>query len=180
MKTMPGAHDEGARDNPPVRSKFDKSQGKGLPAPHLKHPGEVAKETGSRHPGHNENGHKLPTERSVGLGGSHLRHNYTPGEMGAPIITGTGQGHAKNSRLTDGDVVHHSRNVTYGAMKPHLKEPDPVHAGSDSTRSSTISPVAMTARAALRQLRPLALVRSTWRIRASAPRAVMAYSTGCT
>ncbi len=51
--------------------------------------------------------------------------------MGAPIITGTGQGHAKNSRLTDGDVVHHSRNVTYGAMKPHLKEPDPVHAGSD-------------------------------------------------
>lgn len=131
MKTMSGAHDEGTRENPTVRSKFDKSQGKGLPAPHLTHPGETAKETGSKHPGHNENGHKLPTERSVGLGGSHLRHSYTPGEMGAPMIHGVGLGHAKNSRLTDGAVVHHSRNVTYGAMKPHLKEPDPVHAGSD-------------------------------------------------
>lgn len=63
---MPGAHDEGVKENPRVQSKFDRSHGKGLPAPHLKHPGEVARETGSSHPGHTENGHKIPIERKAG------------------------------------------------------------------------------------------------------------------
>jgi hypothetical protein len=126
---MPGTHPE-HRDNPKVSSKFDKSQGRGLPAPHLKHPGEVAKESGSSHPGHTSNGHKLPTERSVGLGGSYLRHEYSPGEMGAPQLHGIGQGHVKNTRLTDGDVIKSSRRVDQGAfLAGH--EPNPVHGGSD-------------------------------------------------
>src|SRR5271154_5506904 len=108
---MPGAHDEGIKENPEVRSKFDKSQGRGLPAPHLKHPGEVAKETGTHMPGHNENGHKMPTERSVGLGGSHTRSHYSPGEMAAPMLHGTGMGAVKNTRLTDGNVVKSSHRV---------------------------------------------------------------------
>lgn len=57
---MKGAETEPVRNNPPVRSKFDKSHGHGLPAPHLSHPGEVAKETGSKHAGFTENGHMLP------------------------------------------------------------------------------------------------------------------------
>lgn len=125
---MPGTQEEN-RSNPRVSSKFDKSQGKGLPAPHLKHPGETAKETGSSYPGHNENGRKTPIERSVGLGGSPVRHAYTPGEMGAPILRGVGQGHSKNSRLTDGNVVHHSTKVNMDRFGGH--EPDPVQAGSD-------------------------------------------------
>jgi hypothetical protein len=104
---------EASKSNPSVRSKFDKSHGKGLPAPHLKHPGETAKPTGTKMPGHTENGHKLPVERGLSKG-SHLHHGYTPGEMGAPIITGTGQGHPKNSKLTDGDVVKSSKRVDHG------------------------------------------------------------------
>jgi hypothetical protein len=123
---MPGAHDEGIRNNPPVRSKFDKSQGKGLPAPHLKHPGEIAKDTGTRMPGHNENGHKLPAERSVGLGASHLRTHYGPGEMGSPMVHSTGQGKPKNERLTDGNVIKSSTRYFAPQMDSH--EPDPVRA----------------------------------------------------
>jgi hypothetical protein len=126
---MPGTHEEN-RSNPPVRSKFDKSQGKGLPAPHLSSPGKTAKVTGSSHSGHTENGHKLPTERSVGLGGGHLRHNYSAAEMGAPMLHGQGMGLAKNTRLSDGNVIKSSHRVD---SPNHLAghEPNPAHGGAD-------------------------------------------------
>ena len=54
--------------NPPVHSKFDRSRGFGLKAPHLKHPGEVAPVTGTHVPGHTEGGAKLPRE---------VHHNLT-------------------------------------------------------------------------------------------------------
>jgi len=57
---MKGAEDEGVRDNPAVHSKFDRSHGKGLKAPHLSHPGQVAPVTGTKVAGHTVNGHKLP------------------------------------------------------------------------------------------------------------------------
>lgn len=57
---MRGAETETVRDNPTVHSKFDRSQGKGLKAPHLSHPGEVAPLTGTHVKGHTPNGHMLP------------------------------------------------------------------------------------------------------------------------
>ncbi len=125
---MVGAHDEGIRNNPTVRSKFDKSQGKGLPAPHLKHPGEVAKETGSSHPGHTENGHMLPQERNVGMSGHKVTHHEV-GSMGSNMYTGQGLGTPKNTKITDSDVVKSSTRVGMGGFAG--REPDPVHAGSD-------------------------------------------------
>lgn len=124
---MPGSHEEN-RSNPPVRSKFDKSQGKGLPAPHLKHPGETAKETGSTYPGHTSNGHKMPTERTHGFGG-HTRTHYGPGEMGAPIIRGSGMGESKNSKITDSHLPHMTKHLGMDPFVGH--EPDAVHAGVD-------------------------------------------------
>jgi hypothetical protein len=59
-----------------------------------------------------------------------MRHSYSPGEMGAPILHGTGQGHVKNTRLTDGSVVKSSRRVDQGGfLAGH--EPNPVHGGMD-------------------------------------------------
>lgn len=43
-KTMRGAEEE-IRSNPPVRSKFDKSHGHGLKAPHLSFPGQTCPTT---------------------------------------------------------------------------------------------------------------------------------------
>lgn len=60
---MPGTNEEN-KSNPPVRSKFDKSQGKGLKAPHLSFPGGTAKVTGSSHAGFTENGNMLPKSSS--------------------------------------------------------------------------------------------------------------------
>jgi hypothetical protein len=120
---MKGAEMEAERGNPAVRSKFDKSKGRGLPAPHLKFPGEVAKDTGSSHPGHNENGHKLPVERGQGTGPITTRH-HTPGEMGAPLLHGQGLGAPKNTRMTDANVVHHSTRLGMSNIAGH--EPDPV------------------------------------------------------
>jgi hypothetical protein len=125
---MPGTHRE-SHENPPVRSKFDKSQGKGLPAPHLKHPGDVAKETGSRYPGHTQNGHKLPVSRGTSMG-AHLREHFSPGEMYAPMITGDGMGREKNTRLTDGNVVKSSHRVDEGALKAG-HEPDHTRKDAD-------------------------------------------------
>lgn len=124
---MPGTAPEN-RENPKVRSKFDKSQGRGLPAPHLSHPGATAKVTGSSHPGHTENGHKLPVERMNGVGGIGARH-YSPGEMGAPILKGQGMGGPKNTHMTDANVVKSSIRHFAPEMAPH--EPDPVRAGGD-------------------------------------------------
>lgn len=62
MPTVKGAGDSQMRENPVVHSKFDRSRGMGLKAPHLSHPGEVAKPTGSKHDGFNENGHMYPHE----------------------------------------------------------------------------------------------------------------------
>jgi hypothetical protein len=128
MKTMPGAHQE-IRENPTVRSKFDKSHGHGLPAPHLKPPGEVAKETGSSHPGHTENGHKLPVERSHGMGAI-TRAHHSPGDMGAPLLHGQGLGAPKNTVMTDANVVHSSSRKGFSGMHG-THEPDPVRAGGD-------------------------------------------------
>jgi hypothetical protein len=129
MKTMFGAHDEGVKDNPPVRSKFDKSHGKGLPAPHLKHPGQVAPDTGTRVPGHTENGHQLPIHRSLPMGGHQVtRHEVS--SMGTNMYSGQGLGTAKNTKVTDSQVVKSSHRVGMSGMHG-THEPDPVHAGSD-------------------------------------------------
>jgi|SRR5580700_2667368 hypothetical protein len=62
---MPGTHEEN-RENPPVRSKFDKSQGRGLPAPHLGFPGKTVKVSGSPNgAGFTEHGHMLPHHRDA-------------------------------------------------------------------------------------------------------------------
>jgi hypothetical protein len=45
------------------------------------------------------------------------------------MITGTGQGHAKNSRLTDGNVVKSAHQV--GMDHYAGREPNAVHAGMD-------------------------------------------------
>lgn len=65
---MKGAEDEGVRDNPAVHSKFDRSRGKGIPAPHISHPGGTAPITGTKVAGHTEHGAKLP--KHVKYGGS--------------------------------------------------------------------------------------------------------------
>jgi hypothetical protein len=71
-RTVRGAGDSGSGNNPPVRSKFDRSRGKGLKAPHLSHPGEVAKESGSGHAGFMDSGHMMPKDVTPRLGtGSH-------------------------------------------------------------------------------------------------------------
>lgn len=65
--------------NPTVHSKFDRSQGKGLKAPRLSHPGETAPVTGTHMPGHNPNGHKEPVHTSHGYGPPKVTH-HTPAQ----------------------------------------------------------------------------------------------------
>ena len=43
---MKGAENEPVRNNPTVRSKFDKSHGKGLKAPHMSFPGGIVNGNG--------------------------------------------------------------------------------------------------------------------------------------
>ncbi len=98
MKTLPGAHDEGVKDNRAVNSKFDKSHGHGLKAPHLRHPGEVAKDTGSGHAGFSENGHMLPkhnklpmTDGNVIKGSERISHSRL---LGTEVKSSSDRGHA--------------------------------------------------------------------------------------
>lgn len=126
---MHGAENEGVRDNPKVRSKFDKSQGRGLPAPHLKHPGEVAKESGTKQPGFTENGHMEPKERQGHGVGSIATHHHEPGKLGSNMAMGQRSIYGmpnkdQTDRVSPGKVVQPMANM-------HLHEPDPVHAGSD-------------------------------------------------
>lgn len=60
MATVKGAGDTQTGSNPGVSSKFDKSQGKGLKAPHQSFPGQTAGITGSTKAGFNENGRMNP------------------------------------------------------------------------------------------------------------------------
>jgi len=128
---MPGAEND-SHANPQVRSKFDKSQGRGLPAPHLSHPGEVAKETGYHHPGHNENGHKLPHEVSMQVGdsGKHQVTWHAPGGLGTGMADGKGYAKEPNIAATD-HVVGKSHSVPFKHMTPFAHEPDSVRPGAD-------------------------------------------------
>lgn len=57
-----------AEYSPPIRSKFDRSHGKGLKAPHMSHPGGTAPVTGTTVAGHTENGAKYPSKGNGKLG----------------------------------------------------------------------------------------------------------------
>lgn len=131
---MPGAHDEGVRDNPPVKSKFDKSQGRGLPAPHLKHPGEVAKETGSKHPGFNENGHLLPKEGAMAFGGVKT-HHHEPSRLGTNMADGEKHIYGMQNKDHVGHVS--PGKIVQPVASMHLREPDPVDAGTIKERPAT-------------------------------------------
>jgi hypothetical protein len=115
--------------NPVVRSKFDKSHGKGLPAPHLKHPGEVAKESGSKYPGHTENGHKLPVERGTNFSGGITTHHHEPGKLGSMMA----EGHRSIYGMPNKNHTDHVSpgKVVSTTASMHLHEPDPVHGGGD-------------------------------------------------
>ncbi len=126
---MRGTTDESHGENPTVRSKFDKSQGKGLPAPHLTHPGEVAKETGSKHTGFNENGHMMPKDVSMAVGddGKHQVTLHTPDNLGTGMAEGRGYAKEPNVAATD-HIVAKSRTVPMDRFGG--REPDPVRAGT--------------------------------------------------
>lgn len=123
-RTMPGAHNEGIRDNPAVKSKFDKSQGYGLPAPHLSHPGAVAKETGSSHSGYNANGHMVPKE--VGETSSYRTEHHEPSKLGSGMAEG--RGYAREPNMGQTDRVKPSHTVSMDRFAG--REPDPVRAGT--------------------------------------------------
>jgi hypothetical protein len=131
-RPMRGA-EEDQRENPPVQSKFDKSQGKGLPAPHLTHPGAVAKETGSKHPGFNENGHMLAREVGGPVGDStiHRVTQHSPASLGSGMAEGRRSYGEPNIAATD-HVVAKPRTVPMERFAGH--EPDPVKAGGDLHR----------------------------------------------
>jgi hypothetical protein len=124
---MPGTHME-HNENPPVRSKFDKSRGKGLPAPHIGHPGATAPLTGTTIPGHNENGHKLPTERGNSHGGIKT-HHHEPGRLGSNMAEG--QRHVYGMPNKDQTDRVSAGKVVAPLASMHLHEPDPVRAGGD-------------------------------------------------
>jgi hypothetical protein len=54
-------------ENMKTRSKFDRSHGKGLKAPHMGFKGATAPITGTVVPGHNDGGHMIPMEQKVKL-----------------------------------------------------------------------------------------------------------------
>jgi hypothetical protein len=86
------------RNNPAVQSKFDRSHGKGLKPPHLSHPGAVAPVTGTKVAGHNENGHKMPKEASVGYGEPQKTHHEP---HAGRMAEGTRTGHTPKSSFYD-------------------------------------------------------------------------------
>lgn len=104
---MRGAEVETVRDNPRVQSKFDKSRGKGLPAPHLSHPGAVAKDTGSKHAGYTENGHMLPT---------HIKHSNQHDTIKASPRMGTQVKSHQDSSYSGGKVTHGSKKDGPGVL----------------------------------------------------------------
>jgi hypothetical protein len=129
---MPGAHDEGIKENPPVRSKFDKSQGKGLPAPHMKFPGGIVKESGSPNgAGFTEHGHMLPhhrspqnTDRVSSVGtrkGDSLMHLREPD----PVRKDAGDRHARQHGTGRGQEAgkssspQHQDNHSSRSREPH-------------------------------------------------------------
>jgi hypothetical protein len=141
---MPGTHEEN-RENPPVRSKFDKSQGRGLPAPHMKFPGGIVKESGSANgPGFTEHGHMLPhhrdaqnTDRVSGVGtrkNDSAMHLREPDPVSAghikerPAASGFGAAHGKGSEAKLGSQVkshsgrpQHQDNRSSRRSGPHAE-----------------------------------------------------------
>ena len=128
---MPGTHEE-HRDNPPVRSKFDKSQGKGLPAPHLKFPGGVVKESGSKHSGFNENGHMLPTHRTA-----QNTDRITKGRTNIPMHGGepeTVSGRGSDKHIKQHSTGHASAKMGGGTDRK-VGASRPQHQDNKSARS---------------------------------------------
>lgn len=121
-KPMPGA-EEDQRSNPAVRSKFDKSQGKGLPAPHLSHPGQTVAVTGTHHPGHNENGHKIPVEVTGRHGGDEMHKvtHHHPSTLGSGMAEG--RGYAREPNIAQSDrVPEATRHEGMGPQPPRDQE----------------------------------------------------------
>jgi hypothetical protein len=97
---MRGAEDEPQRSNPAVQSKFDRSHGMGLKAPHLSHPGEVAPMTGTKVAGHNEGGHKMPVDVTPKMGGHKVSH-HAPEHLGSNMADGERMAKTPNAMMTD-------------------------------------------------------------------------------
>lgn len=86
MASVKGSGDTTMGNNPAVRSKFDKSHGKGLPAPHLSFPGQTAPVTGTKVGGFNPNGRMVPKE--VTKTGTLSLNHRSPAELGTQMANG--------------------------------------------------------------------------------------------
>lgn len=93
MKTMPGAQEDAIRDNPPVRSKFDKSHGRGLPAPHMSSPGPVMPTTNPAPRVYSE-------PKSVGSSGSIKSQHIPPSQLGCGMAEGRHYAQSPNMAQT--------------------------------------------------------------------------------
>ena len=99
---MPGATDEPVRENPTVRSKFDKSHGKGLPAPHLSSPGPTM---GTTNPGPRV----FQAPKNVGSTGNIKTQHIPPSELGSGMAEGRHYAQAPNFAQTQGQNRSHRR-----------------------------------------------------------------------
>lgn len=104
---MRGAQNEPVRDNPPVRSKFDKSHGHGLKAPHMAAKGPVVSTTTS-----------APTVRSepkqVGTKGSIRSEHIDPSQLGTGMAEG--RHYAKSPNMAQTQMQGKSSTLTLTGM----------------------------------------------------------------
>lgn len=120
---MRGAEVETIRDNPPVRSKFDKSHGKGLPAPHLSSPGAVMPTT-------NPAARVFAEPKSVGSTGSIRTEHIPPSQLGTGMADGRHYARAPNMSQTQ--VQGKSSSVSSSGSAPG--NPETAY-GRDAVRS---------------------------------------------
>lgn len=122
-KTMPGASNEPVRENPTVRSKFDKSQGRGLPAPHLTFPGQVAPVT-------NDGAARVRMEpKDVTSRGSYRSEHISPSNLGTAMAEGRRMANAPNM----GQTAYVGKSTTLG-LSGMLKGPSGTPSGGDGVR----------------------------------------------
>ena len=143
MAEVKGAGDTHMASNPAVHSKFDRSHGRGIPAPHVGHPGGTLSITGTKIPGHNENGRLEPRSVDPGVGPHKVTH-HPPQTLGSNLADGErGITGSKNSHYTD--HVDHLKPRHFGLSGMLHGEPETVgrdkggiqKAGKDARREDS-------------------------------------------
>jgi len=90
---MKGAEDEPIRDNPTVHSKFNRSHGKGVSAPHMSSPGPVMPTTSP--------GPRVYSQpKNVGSSGSMKTQHIPPSQLGDGMANGRHYAQAPNMAQT--------------------------------------------------------------------------------